>query len=136
MLATLAITAGCDGNKYYHQPGGPYYFKHGVTYQGFLPNEEMTKSEADALAASGYAYAIAYFNPDGLPTNVQKIYHGKTEFSAELTWTNSRPISTRVTDAQGKVTDTVFDANGRPINPKPAGGAYVSPAARDPSAHP
>ncbi len=77
LLGALTLTAGCNSNSHYYRPGEPYYFKHGETYQGFQPNKQITKAEADALATSGYAYTIAYFDSEGLPTNVLKIYPGK-----------------------------------------------------------
>ncbi len=130
MLAIIVLLAGCVADDYYHQPGGPYYFKHGVTYEGFRPNEQITKAEADSLAADGYAYTVAFFNSDGLPTNVQKVYKGKIESTADLTWTNRKPASSRVTDADGKVTESFFDKKGRPRSPQQQGGGYSPPAAR------
>ena len=61
-----------------HQQGGPFYFKSGVTYQGHRPTGEKTKTEADKLAATGYAYYIAHFDSVGKPIRIQKVYQGTT----------------------------------------------------------
>lgn len=130
MAVVVLLIAGWRLDDYYHQPGGPYYFKRGVTYQGYRPNEQITKAEADSLAADGYAYYVAFFNSDGLPTNVKKVLKGKVEFTADLTWTNRKPVSSRVTDADGKVTESFFDEQGRPRNPQQQGGGDSPAAAR------
>ena len=130
MAVIVLLIAGCRLDDYYHQPGGPYYFNSGVTYQGYYPNGEITKAEADFLAANGYAYYVAFFNSDGLPTNVQKVLKEKIQFTADLTWTNRKPVSSRVTDADGKVTESFFDEQGRPQNPQQQGGGDSPTAAR------
>ena len=64
--------------EYSHRPGGPYYFRHGVTNRGYRPNGEITKAEAAQLSAQGYAYYIAHFDADGKPRSILKVYRGET----------------------------------------------------------
>ena len=78
IMVLLAVLTGCKSSEHSHKPGRPYYFKSGVTYQGHRPTGEITKSEADKLADSGYAYYIAHFSPDGNPVKIFKVYQGAT----------------------------------------------------------
>ena len=85
IIALLSFLFGCKPSEPSHQPGGPYYFKSGVTYQGYRPTGEITKPEADQLAAQGYAYYISHFDAEGKPTRILKVYKGETNsyFHAE-----------------------------------------------------
>ena len=75
ILAFIFITfLGCKR----YSPGVEYYFKSGVTYQGYRPTGEISKSEAEQLAQKGYAYYIAYFNEEGKPIKIFKVYNGTT----------------------------------------------------------
>jgi len=80
----MVILSGCDLTGHSHQPGVPYYFESGVTYQGFRPTGEITEPEANKLASSGYAYYIAYFNQEGKPTKIFKVYEGSTNLYMQL----------------------------------------------------
>ena len=62
IIISIILIAGCKINNYHHEPGGPYFFKYHVTYQGFRPNGEISKEQAKELENQGYAYYIAYFN--------------------------------------------------------------------------
>jgi hypothetical protein len=75
---------GCSTPDYSHEAGGPYYFNSGITYRGYRPTGELTKSEADELAKQGHAFYIAYFNSDGKPTRILKVYEGKTVLDQEI----------------------------------------------------
>tara|TARA_R110002096_G_scaffold54937_4_gene141488 strand:+ start:460 stop:735 length:276 start_codon:yes stop_codon:yes gene_type:complete len=71
-------------SKYSHAPGGPYYFKTGLTYHGYLPSREVTKEEADELAKQDYAYYVAYFDSSGKPNRVLKYHRGKKQLDREI----------------------------------------------------
>lgn len=75
---SLMVWAGCKsvGNK--HQPNEPYYFKSGITYQGYCPTREMTKAQANEVASRGYAYIISFFDTDGDPIKMLRVYKGET----------------------------------------------------------
>ena len=76
-MALLSFLTGCTSDKS-HKHGEPYFFKHGVTHQGHRPTDEITETEALALADDGYAYYIAYFSSDGDPIEILKVYQGST----------------------------------------------------------
>lgn len=77
-LVILLSLSGCASSKLSHEPGGPYYFKSGVTYKGYRPTGEITKAEADSLADKGNAYYMAHFGPEGNPAKILKVYRGQT----------------------------------------------------------
>jgi hypothetical protein len=95
----FCILCNCGG--YYHEPGGPYYFQSAITYQGIRPNKEITQDKTKALADSGYAFYVAYFNNKGKPTIVEKHYEGKLFNKSELIYENDKLIKTIFTDKTG-----------------------------------
>ena len=99
--------------KHNYRPGGPYYFKGGITYEGHFPYDEISKAEADSLASQGYAYYTAYFNDYKLPTLIQKHYKGITT-KTDLYYTGQNLIKVVETDSNGKVTNVeeLFYKNG------------------------
>ena len=101
IILVVALVSGCKISQYSHKPGGPYYFKWGVTYQGYRPHGEVSKSEADALAKEGYAYCVAHFDKSGQPTNIVKIYKGGVHSSTQLEYENGILIRVTNTDSDG-----------------------------------
>lgn len=114
-----ALFIGCD-TKYWHQQGGPYYFKSHVTYQGFYPTGEITKKEALDLSKQGYAYTVAYFNDKGQPTYMEKRYSpvaeghlkGKVE-KFQLFYENEKLSKMIYTDINGQQKISLYDKKGR-----------------------
>lgn len=97
VMTTLfaGFLAGCSTTQHGNRTGGPYYYKHAITKQGYHPNEEITKTEAENLARNGYAYYIAYFNPSGKPNRLLKVYKEKTVFDQEIKYdANGHEIGT------------------------------------------
>lgn len=97
----LISILGCKIDNYYHKPGGPYYFKSGITYQGMRPSGEITQAEAKELEKNKYAFYIAYFNSEGKPTIIEKYHEGKLINKYELFYENNKHIKTIITDENG-----------------------------------
>jgi|LGVE01.1.fsa_nt_gb uncharacterized protein YxeA len=111
ILIILILLSGCNIGNYYHQPGGPYYFKSGITYQGIRPNREITKEEAKKLEENGYAYTIAYFNDYGKPTIVEKYFEGKIITRFELIYKNGKLYKQITTDENGNKKEQYINKN-------------------------
>ena len=82
--------------------------------------DKITKEQADAIAAEGYAYLIGYFDERGKLVRVTKMLRGSVFFDFEYAYyPNGRRKSARVTNAKGIVTVREYDerGRGRPGNP-------------------
>jgi len=101
VILVVVLASSCKVSQYNHKPGGPYYFKWGVTYQGYRPHGEVTKSEADALAKEGLAYCVAHFDKSGQPTHIVKIYKGGVHSSTQLEYENGTLTRVTNTDSDG-----------------------------------
>src|SRR5215510_12473718 len=110
LLLTVAIAIGVavlivrsvranrkhDPIEYYKGWGG---YGHPIGLQN-----QITKEEADAIAAGGHAYLIGHLNADGKLVRVVKMLRGSTFFDFEYAYhPNGRLKYSRVTNAEGRV---------------------------------
>jgi hypothetical protein len=102
-----------DPIEYYAGWGG---YRHPIVLQ-----RKITKEEADALAAKGYAYLIAYFDADSRLVRVVKMLRGEVFFEfAYAYYPNGKLRSATVTASDGGVSVLEYDTRGRGITGKPA----------------
>jgi hypothetical protein len=95
-----------DPVEYYRGWGG---YGHPIVLQN-----RITKEEADAAAASGYAYVIGYFDAGGKLTRVVKMLRGAVFFDFAYAYhPNGKLMSAKVTNADGVVTVRDYDESGR-----------------------
>ena len=57
-------------------------------------DDKITKAQADALAAAGYAYLIASFDADGHLTRVVKMLHGEVFFDLQYAYHPNSKLKT------------------------------------------
>jgi len=103
-----------------HEPVEYYKGWGGYAHPIGLHNQ-ITKDEADAIAAEGYAYLIGYFDDRGRLVRVTKMFRGAVFFDFEYAYhPNGKRKSAKVTNANGIVTVREYDESGRgrPDNPK------------------
>jgi hypothetical protein len=102
-----------DPIEYYGGWGG---YRHPIVLQ-----HKITKAEADAVAAKGYAYVIGYFDADGKLVRVVKMLRGEVFFEFVYAYYPSRKLrSATVTASDGRVTVLEYDTGGRGITGKTA----------------
>jgi Family of unknown function (DUF6156) len=98
----------------YHSGWGSY--RHPIVLE-----RKITKEEADAFAAKGYAYLIGYFDADGRLVRVVKILRGEVFFDFVYAYYPNRKLrSATVTASDGKVTAMEYDTRGRGVPGRPA----------------
>ncbi len=102
-----------DPIEYYSGWGG---YRHPIVLQ-----HKITKAEADAVAAKGYAYVIGYFDADSRLVRVVKMLRGEVFFEFVYAYYPNRKLrSATVTASDGRVTVLEYDARGRGIAGKTA----------------
>ena len=96
-----------------HEPVEYYKGWGGYVHPISLYNQ-ITKDEADAIAAEGYAYLIGYYDDRGRLLRVTKMLRGAVFFDFEYAYhPNGKRKSARVTNAKGVVTVREYDEWGR-----------------------
>jgi len=110
----IATAGGCSSNQTKYHPGGPYYYISWAHYfSPYRPVNEISKSEADELEHRGYGFYVAFFNEQGRIKSMEKRYQGKIEFKTLCYYDNDVLKKEEVTDANGNVTVTLYDKNGK-----------------------
>lgn len=114
IVCILVVGLSACKTRHNYRPGGPYYFKGGITYEGYFPTEEISKADADTLASEGFAYYTAYFNDNKRPTIIQKYYRGATT-KTELYYQEQNLVKVVNTDSDGKIRqiEELFYKNGK-----------------------
>jgi hypothetical protein len=110
-LAVLIVRSVRASRKHdpieYYKGWGGYWHPIGLQHK-------ITKEEADAIAAEGSAYLIGHFNAGGKLVRVVKMLRGSTFFDFEYAYhPNGRLKYSRVTNAEGRVSERHYDARGR-----------------------
>jgi YD repeat-containing protein len=83
---------------------------------------KITRGEADAQAARGSAYLIAYFDADNRLSRVDKILKGEPFFRFEYTYyPNGRLKLTKVLRSDGRTKEFEYDGRGRKLATSPPG---------------
>lgn len=113
IVLACIVLAACR-ERCQHAPGGPYYFESAVDYSGWCPKREISKAQANELAKDGYAYYVATYDANGNPTNIDKIYQGRTEAHIELLYRQKVLREVRIVKKEG-VRIHQFDERGKPI---------------------
>jgi hypothetical protein len=83
---------------------------------------KIARSEADAQAARGYAYIIAYFDADDRLSRVDKINRGELFFRFEYSYhRNGRLKFAKISRQDGRAIEFEYDGRGRKLPTSPAG---------------
>jgi hypothetical protein len=90
-----------------------YYSRWGGYTQPVTLANKITKAEADALAAAGYAYLIASFDTDGHLTRVVKMLDGAVFFDLQYTYHRNGKLKTATLADSAKSTVLDYDERGR-----------------------
>lgn len=91
-----------------------YYGGWGGYSHPIILKNKITKEEADAVAARGYAYLICYFDAAGKLMRVVKMLQGSAFFDFIYSYySNGKLKSAKVTNADGVVTVFNYDEFGR-----------------------
>jgi hypothetical protein len=119
-LAVLIVRSVRARQNRKHDPV-EYYLGWGGYRHPIGLDKKITKEEAEAVAQSGGAYLIGYFNADGGKlARAVKMHRGSVFFDFEYAHhPNGKRKSARVTNAKGIVTVREYDESGRgrPDNP-------------------
>jgi YD repeat-containing protein len=111
-LVLVAFAVRFVRAKWKHDPV-EYYMGWGGTRHPITPQNRITREEAQALAARGAAYLIAYYADDGRLTRAVKLDRGEFFFEYRYTYhPNGRLKRVRVTRG-GCVTVLDYDIRGR-----------------------
>ena len=85
-------------------------------------SKKITRGEAYAQAARGYAYIIAFFNADNRLARVDKINEGELFFRFEYTYhPNGKLKLAKVSRYDGRAIEFEFDQRGRKLPSSPGG---------------
>jgi hypothetical protein len=85
-------------------------------------DKKITREEADAIAARGNAYLIAFFDADNRLVRVDKILKDALFFRFEYTYhPNGRLKLTKVLRSDGRTKEFEYDQRGRKLPTSPAG---------------
>jgi len=83
---------------------------------------KITRGEADAQAARGYAYLIAHFDDDNRLGRVDKINKGELFFRFEYSYhSNGRLKLAKVSRCDGRSIEFEYDGRGRKLATSPPG---------------
>jgi hypothetical protein len=112
-LVLLIVWSARDRANGKHDPVEYYRGWGGYSHPIVLQNK-ITKDEADAVAATGAAYVIGYYDADGRLTRVVKMLRGAVFFDFAYAYhPNGKLMSARVTNADGVVSERDYDESGR-----------------------
>ena len=124
-LAGLMAWQAYERSHRKHDPV-EYYSRRGGYTQPVALDDKITKAQADALAAAGYAYLIASFDADGHLTRVVKMLHGEVFFDLQYAYHPNGKLKTATLADNLKSTVLEYDERGRLISnvrsPAPAPG--------------
>ena len=85
-------------------------------------SRKITRGEAYAQAARGYAYLIAYFDADNRLTRVDKINQGELFFRFEYSYhPNGRLKLAKTARYDGRSIEFQYDTRGRKLPTSPGG---------------
>jgi hypothetical protein len=85
-------------------------------------SKKITRDEAYAQAARGYAYIIAFFNADNTLARVDKINEGELFFRFEYTYhPNCKLKLAKVSRYDGRAIEFEYDQRGRKVPSSPGG---------------
>jgi len=83
-----------------------YYSRWGGYTQPVALDDKITKAQADALAAAGYAYLIGSYDADGHLTRVVKMLQGEVFFDLQYSYHRNGKLKTA----------TLADSGNRPCS--------------------
>jgi hypothetical protein len=112
-LALLMVRSARARANRKHDP--VEYYRGWTSYRHpiYLENK-ITKEEADAVAAEGFAYLIGYFDADGKPTRVVKMLRGSVFFEFVYAYHPSGKLKrVEATNTRGVVTVREYDESTR-----------------------
>jgi hypothetical protein len=116
-LVVLIVRSARERANRNHDPI-EYYLGWGRYSHPISLEKRVTKEAAQAAAARGSAYLIAYFDADGQLTHVVKMLRGSVFFDFVYSYHRNGKLKTaKVTNADGVVTVWDYDESGRTNKP-------------------
>jgi hypothetical protein len=82
-VMTSCLLAGCASKSSTDHSFGPYYYMSAPPKEGYEPPGDLTRKEAEEIAARGYPYYVTYFDSKGKPDKILKVSGGETEVLQE-----------------------------------------------------
>lgn len=82
-LLVSCVLGGCATKKDNPIPRGPYFYMSAPSDDGYQPPGDLSESEAEEIAARGYTYYVAFFDPKGKPEKILKVSNRETEVLQE-----------------------------------------------------